>query len=165
MQDNASALQGIFDISPPAAPMLYRVESHALSIIVIALVSLICGLLFVAFIKQRYLSARGKAQRQLSGLQQRCRQWDSVDPSTARRDQHEEAFTLAQILRTGLALQQLSPAIALPDTLATQQPRWIDFTTQLSMACYSAQGVSPQQFCALLEEAAYWLRCWPCLKP
>lgn len=161
MKQTPNALQGIFDIEPPEAPLLYIFEHHALGIIFIALLLIVLSLAAAFFIWRRYFSARGRARRRLAALHAQFNQQMKAPLQHQPLDNHHTAFQISSVLCDGLHLRQLSHRIAFPDNLDSHKGHWEKFIAQLSAARYSPAGNNPEQLSRLFEDAGFWLRCWP----
>jgi hypothetical protein len=161
MKQNPNALQGIFDIESPEAPLLYVLEHHALGIIFITLLLISLSLAAAFFIWRRYFSARGRARRRLAALHAHFNQQLKAPLQNQPPDNHHTAFQISSVLCDGLNLRQLSQRIAFPDRLNPHRDQWEKFIAQLSAARYSPAGNNPEQLSRLFEDAGFWLRCWP----
>lgn len=156
MQENATALQGIFGIEPLVSPLLVTVEANIINILVgIVIMAIVFGALLI-FVRYRYFSVRGRASRELAALQTEFERHYS--------DEHKTVFLLADILRRGLQLQKISIETLLPEKCDSQNSRWSIFVKTLYAARYSVQVADPSQINRLFAETQYWLRHWPMVK-
>lgn len=166
MKQTSTALQGIFDIEPPQAPLLSILEQHAPSIILLGLLFVFLSIAISLFVWRRYFSVRGRAQRRLAALQKNFNEQSKPPLKKQPLDEHHLVFQISSILRDGLRLTQLSsrtpfPHGSGPHVLHLQKNHWEKFIAQLSTARYSPGTIHPEQVTALFEDAGFWLRHWP----
>lgn len=141
-------LDGIFDILPPATPIL-----SANNELLILLITGLLILALIAVIAWRTYADRIRARHELRALARLLRQ-----PNI---DCRQASYQLAGILRNGLKLNRLSPDTRLPSALASDQSRWQQFVQLLANARYSRNGSDAELLNQLVHESRYWLRRWP----
>ena len=161
MKQTPTALQGIFDIEPPPAPLFSILEQHALSVILLSLLFVFLSIAVSFFVWRRYFSVRGRARRQLAALQKHFNQQSKQPLIKQPLDEHHIVFQISSILRDGLRLTQLSTRTPFPYGLAPQKDHWEKFIAQLSTARYSPGAISHEQIIPLFKDAGFWLRHWP----
>jgi len=143
--DNIDTLHGIQDLIPLATPPGHG-STLWLGALLLTLASLAGWWLWT-----RLQSPRSRARRQLRKMQRQ------PGPNS---DSAAHARQLASTFASGIGSRHLGSRTPLPTALQDQLPRWQDFITQLSRACYGSQA-QPDQLTALGTEAHYWLRQWP----
>lgn len=141
-------VDGIVDIEPPLLP-----PETNWDVLVIAVAALLLSAVLITMLWRRHHGLRGWARRCISQLH--------TANLRQQIDVRQAAFRIAEVLRTGLDLHQVSRATHLPHQLEGQQQRWDSFTDQLSRARYAPARCSRQEIEALLSEATFWLRRWP----
>ena len=160
MQENPTVLEGILDIEPPAIPLLYVLESNALSITIVSILVIAFLLAATYLLWGRYFSVRGKARRRLDALRNQFNQ----RPKEQQPNNHHAAYQLCNILRDGLNLKQLSNCTPFPDISSPHKDHWETFIDTLSVARYSPSGYNSEQMATLFEDAGFWLKYWPVMK-
>lgn len=153
------SLQGIADIEAPSVPITNDAELVFAGIILLLLLAAGCYRFW-----QRYFSRRGRARRSLS----RIRTSVDKDNGNAKGNNKDNAvnsqlaaFQIADIMRQGLGLKQISSHIHLPFTIPALKIRWQQFEKKLSSARYAPVHLNQDELVDLIDDAQYWLQKWP----
>jgi hypothetical protein len=148
MVDDVHSSGQLIDIISPLAPQPSAESSTWLVVTIVAVFALT-----VWGIWRWYRSERQQTIRQLKKLRGAYK----AQELPAR----EVTYWLAAFLKRRLRINHLSPVIALPDVLATEQYRWEEFLQRLHAMRYGPRSYSEQDISILLAEAKYWMRRWP----